>query len=170
MKKFSRKAARILISLATMWTFLWIGSAFNRLVIYSTSSLYRPVKFTVTDAVYNDDDGLARYWLIGTVEGQEERLIPIVSLRAPIRSSRDLLNQFPKGTEMDALLNPVLAKTIVQGEILRIRHNTGRHWEAEQTARERLLSIWFIPTIIMVTLGGLLQHLGRPEIRTGEQP
>lgn len=161
MRKFSRKASRILMSLATAWTFLWMPSACNRLVIYSTSSLYRPVKLRVTDAVYSDDGSLASYWLIGMVEGQEERLIPIVASTASINNSDDLLRLFPKGTEIDALFNPFMHKAIVQGEALRVRHDTGQHWEAEQTARKWLISIWFIPTISMVGLSRLLRYLSQ---------
>ncbi|WP_421655139.1 hypothetical protein [Leptothermofonsia sp. ETS-13] len=152
-----------------MWTFLWMGSICNRLVICSTSSLYRPVKFKVTDAIYSDDGSLARYWLVGTIEGQEERLIPIVSSKTGIHSSKDLLDQFPKGTEIDALFNPFMSKAIIQGEALRVRHDTGQHWEAERVARQRLISIWFIPTIVMITLGRLLRYLCQREARIDGQ-
>lgn len=146
MRKPDRKFSKVLMSLATAWTFLWMGSACNRLVIYSTASLYRPVRFKVTDAIYSNDDSLANYWLIGTVEGQEERLIPIIS-RGSVHSSEDLLRQFPRGKEIDALFNPLMPRAIVQGETLRVRHDTGQHWDLEQIARNRLISVWLIPTL-----------------------
>ena len=76
MFKFIRKISKITMSVATLWTFLWLPSLCNRLIIYTNAANYRPVNFTVTDAIYSDDGSLVRYWLVGVVEGREERLIP----------------------------------------------------------------------------------------------
>ncbi|QZZ20378.1 hypothetical protein J5X98_24505 [Leptothermofonsia sichuanensis E412] len=54
-----------------------------------------------------------------------------------------------------------MPRAIVQGETLRVRHDTGQHWDLEQIARNRLISVWLIPTLLMAGLSWLLRSLSR---------
>ncbi|MEW6491765.1 MAG: hypothetical protein AB1589_04340 [Cyanobacteriota bacterium] len=164
MLKFMRKISKITMSAATLWTFLWLPSLCNRLIIYTNAANYRSVNFTVTDAIYSDDDGsLVRYWLVGVVEGREERLIPSIKASTQINSAKDILNSFPKGTNLHAMYNPSMPNIFFQGESLRIRHDTGKFWENEVMNGSRLIKFGLTPLLPVIALNLFVRSVSRVE-------
>ncbi|NJK68634.1 MAG: hypothetical protein HC941_20795 [Microcoleus sp. SU_5_3] len=154
--KLSRKAMQF----AMFWAFLWMPSSCNRLVMYVSASSYHPVSFKVTDAVYNaSSDSLASYWLTGTVEGREERLIPHLSSGAEVNSSEDILKFFPKGTDLPAIYNPAIPGMFFQGESLRLRYDNGKFWESEVKTGSWVLKMAFIPIVTAIALNKILRFL-----------
>jgi hypothetical protein len=154
--KLSRKAMQF----AMWWALLWMPSSCNRLVIYVSASSYHPVSFKVTDAVYNaNSDSLASYWLTGTVQGREERLIPPLESEAEVNSSEDILKFFPKGTDLPAMYNPAMSGILFQGESLRLRYDNGKFWENEVKGGSWVLKMAFIPIITAIVLNKLLRFI-----------
>jgi hypothetical protein len=163
MLQFIRKTSKITMSVATLWTFLWLPSLCNRLIIYTNAANYRSVNFTVTDAIYSDDGSLVSYWLVGVVEGREERLIPSIKATTQINSAKDILNSLPKGTNLPAMYNPSMPNIFFQGESLRIRHDTGKFWENEVKNGSWLIKFALTPLLPAVALNLLLRSLSRVE-------
>lgn len=123
-------------------------SGCNRLILYINATSYHPVHFKVNDAVYEANaDSLINYWLIGTVDGREERLIPPLQSRAEVNSSADLLKLFPKGTNLPAMYNPSIPGMFFQGESLRLCYDNGKFWESEVKGGSWLLKLAFIPLL-----------------------
>jgi hypothetical protein len=151
-------------SFAIFWAILWMPSSCNRVVLYITSEGYHQVSFQVTDATYDaNSDGLATYWLTGTVEGREERLIPPLKSKTEVNSSEDLLRIFPKGKYLPAMYNPSMPGLLLQGESLRLRYDNGKFWESEVKGGSWVLKLGFLPVLPAIILNTFLRFYKRPE-------
>ncbi len=119
-------------------------------MLYMNSAGYRPVSFMVIDGTYDSSsDSLASYWLIGTVDGHKERLIPPLKSKAEVNSSEDLLRIFPKGTSLPAMYNPSMPGLLLQGESLRLRYDNGKFWESEVKGGSRFLKLPLLPALAL---------------------
>jgi hypothetical protein len=166
LSKWVYNLARKTTSFAMFWATLWMPSSCNRVVLYISSAGYHQVSFQVTDATYDaSSDSLATYWLTGTVEGREERLIPPLEFKAEVNSSEDLLRIFPRGKKLPAMYNSSMPGLLFQGESLRLRYDNGKFWESEVQAGSWLFKLVFFPVLPAIILNTFLRFYKRPEDR-----
>jgi hypothetical protein len=150
-------------SFAMFWAILFLPSSCNRVVLYMNSDGYRSVSFTVIDGTYDSNsDSLVSYWLIGTVDGHEERLIPPLKSKAEVNSSEELLRIFPKGTSLPAMYNPSMPGLLLQGESLRLRYDNGKFWESEVRGGSWVLKLALLPLLPALTLNIILRFYKPP--------
>jgi hypothetical protein len=164
LSKWIHNLARKTTSFAMFWATLWMPSSCNRIVLYISSEDYHQVSFQVTDATYDaSSDNLATYWLTGTVEGREERLIPPLESKAEVNSSEDLLRIFPRGKNLPAMYNSSMPDRLLQGESLRLRYDNGKFWESEVKGGSWLLKLVFFPVLLAIILNTFLRFCKPPE-------
>jgi hypothetical protein len=124
---------------ALFYSWLWTLTFVNRVMIYRNREHYRPATFIVTGATYNvGEEGGDSWWLSGTVDGREERLMPVFERGKRPRSAGDLLARNPKGSTVEILYNPDATETLMQGETLRAIEMRPDFWEREAVLRHRL--------------------------------
>jgi len=131
----ARKISAACIFLAALWTAAFILTVFNRALIAWTADDYRPAKFQVTGACYslgNTHNFGSSWWLIGTVEGPQERLIPNLGAGNTVTCVEDLTSRFPVNSTMNVIYNPAATTDIIQHETLRVRQDTGDPWGDER--------------------------------------
>lgn len=155
-----RRICEFLTFFTTAWAIFLAPSSFIRLALYASSSFYQSATFTVISAVYEPDtDSLVNYWLTGSIDSKKERLIPHVSSR--MSSTEDFSSYFPPGTKISVFYNPLMPRSFIQGESLRVIHDTENFWERERVARRRLIPLWLIPPFSTLALSyflTLLEH------------
>lgn len=164
LSKWVYSLARKTTSFAMFWAILWMPSSCNRVVLYISSTGYHQVSFQVTDATYDtSSDSLVAYWLTGTVEGREERLIPPLESNAEVNSSEDLLRIFPRGKNLPAMYNSSMPGLFLQGESLRLRYDNGKFWESEVQSGSWLLKLALFPVLPAIILNTFLRFHKRHE-------
>jgi hypothetical protein len=107
----------------------------------------------VRDAVYTSDtENGDSYWLEGTVDGADERLVPDRRGAAVPKSKRELLFKYARGTSIPVLYDPQASRTLVQRESVRVIEETVDFWEKEAARRRRLAWIVLLPLPLALSL------------------
>jgi hypothetical protein len=138
---------------ALMFSWLWAFPFYNRITISRNREQYQSRNFLVRDAVYStDSESGTSSWLVGTVEGKEERLVPARRGAAAPKSKRELMFKYPVGTNIPVLYNAQATEMLVQGESLRAIESTPDFWEKEDARRHRLAWYVLLPVPLALSL------------------
>lgn len=108
---------------AVVIAWLFSLSFINRILIYRDRQNYKPDLLIVREAVYApgvEPGDIDSYWLVGSVAGRDERLVPRLEGLPRPRNADELAQHFPPGTQLPVLFNPDGTDMLVQNESLRV--------------------------------------------------
>jgi 4-amino-4-deoxy-L-arabinose transferase-like glycosyltransferase len=147
---------------AIFYSWLWTLTFVNRVNIYRDREHYQPAVFIVEEATYSHgDEGGDSWWLTGTVNGREERLVPRFERGARPANAVDLLARNPKGSKVDIYYNSNATEMIVQGETLRAIEMTPDFWQKEKALRNRLGARVLVPVPVTLALYLVVRFMNR---------
>ena len=154
---------RVLICIAVLFSLISGLTFWNRVVVHQNRKGYEPASFVVTGATFQGfEDGAVEYWIIGSIEGREERFLPRFASRSRPKSAGDLLRVYPKGTEIRVIYNrDVSDMTVRNGEALRVIQAGPDFWVEESRRFRWAALLTLVPIPFAVSFFFLVRFVSR---------